>query len=213
MPIRNVRLALWALVTTLALFVTTVAYVRAQKRDATDAERLVRALEVAAGQTVAEIGAGDGALTLAMAREVGAGGRVYSTELGADRVKKLQEAVEQAKQPQVTVVTGDPVATNLPEGCCDGLFMRLVYHHFADPPAMNASLLRSLKPGGRLAVIDFGPRGREADKAEDRDEGDRHGVLAETVAAELKQAGFEVVSVDAGKDKEREFMVVARRPM
>lgn len=212
MPMRFARPSFCSLVTVLWLLVTLAPSARAQNRDATDAARLLRALEVAAGRTVAEIGAGDGALTLTMAREVGPTGRVYSTELGADRVKKLQSAVDEAKLPQITVVGGDAAATNLPEGCCDALFMRLVYHHFADPAAMNASLMRSLKPGGRLAVIDFGPKaGREADKAEDRDEGDRHGVLADTVAAELKQAGFEVALVDKGKD--REFMVVARKPM
>jgi ubiquinone/menaquinone biosynthesis C-methylase UbiE len=49
------------------------------------------------------------------------------------------------------VVEGGLAQTNLPDECCDAVFMRHVYHHFGDPPAMNASLFRSLKPGGRLA--------------------------------------------------------------
>jgi predicted methyltransferase len=178
--------------------------------NAADTERLVRALEIQPGDTVAEIGAGGGALTLAMGRQVGPAGRVYSSELGDDRVKTLQQAVARANLPQITVLPSAPAATNLPDACCDAIFMRLVYHHFGDPDAMNASLLRSLEPGGRLAIIDFGPRGKEAGAPADRDEGDRHGVTPETVAAELKKAGFAILSIDRGSD--REFMVVARKP-
>ena len=57
----------------------------------------------------------------------------------------------------VTVVDGTAGRTNLPEQCCDAIFMRDVYHHFTDPAAMNASVLASLKPGGMLGVLDFGP--------------------------------------------------------
>ena len=57
----------------------------------------------------------------------------------------------------MTVLQSAAAETNLPADCCDAIFMRLVYHHFGDPPAMNASLLRSLKPGGRLAVLEFRP--------------------------------------------------------
>ncbi|MCA1585074.1 MAG: methyltransferase domain-containing protein [Acidobacteria bacterium] len=194
----------------LAVLLGTASAVCAQN-DARDAERLIKALEVKTGHTVAEVGAGGGALTVAMAREVGPTGRVYSSELGESRIASLQTAVDRASLPQVTVLAGATVATNLPDGCCDALFMRVVYHHFADPVTMNASLFSALKPGGRLAIIDFVPRGgRQAETPDDRDEGDRHGVSPETVAAELKHAGFEVLSVERGSD--RDFMVVARKP-
>jgi ubiquinone/menaquinone biosynthesis C-methylase UbiE len=203
-------LRLSCILATLILAICAVPVARAQD-DSTDVVRLVRVLEISAGQSVAEIGAGSGVLTLAMAREVGETGRVYSSELGEKRVHELQQAVEKTKLPQITVVTGDPVATSLAEACCDALFMRNVYHHFGDPQAMNASVFRSLKPGGRLAVIDFAPSsGKEAARPEDRDEDGTHGITADTLMTELKQAGFEVTSVEPTKD--RWFMVVARRP-
>jgi predicted methyltransferase len=93
----------------------------------------------------------------------------------------------------VTVLEGGSARANLPDGCCDAIFMRHVYHHLGDPAAMNASVRQSLKPGGRMAVVDFAPdRGRCAPPGR-RDTSTSHGVTPETVIEELRQAGFENV--------------------
>lgn len=198
------------------LFITTLALALAgpalaqDQSDASDAKRLVDALEVRRGQIVCELGVGSGALSIAMAKTVGESGHVYANELNKDRLRDTEKAIESAKLMNVTLVEGHENRTNLPDSMCDALFMRNVYHHFADPPTMNASILQALKQGGRMAVVDFPPRGTEADRPEDRDTDGHHGVTAETVAAELKAASFEVVSTDTrGKAG---FLVVARKP-
>lgn len=160
--------------------------------------------------TVCEIGAGDGSLTLAAARVVGPEGKVYSSELGDSRLASLRREVEQSGLAQIAVVSGDPIKTNFPDGACDALFMRNVYHHFDDPAAMNASISRALKSGGRLAVVDFRPRGHEAERAQDRDGGNgTHGVSAESVERELKEAGFRPIS--SGKVGDGGFLLVFSR--
>ena len=88
--------------------------------------------------------------------------------------------------------------TNLPDGACDAIFMRNVYHHFAAPGPMSASLAAALKPGGRLAVVDFRPPGAEAPTPADRDEDDMHGVTPESVRRELMDAGFQVERTETG---------------
>jgi predicted methyltransferase len=88
--------------------------------------------------------------------------------------------------------------------------VRFVYHHFDDPATMNKSILGSLKPGGRLAIIDFAPRRGKTASAEHRDDSNTHGVDADTVVNEVTAAGFERVQVD--KTDERGFMAVFRRP-
>lgn len=175
-----------------------------------DDETILHALALREGMTACEIGAGDGELTIAAARTVGEGGRVYTSELGENRIQRLRRHVEDSGLTQVTVVAGDPNKTNFPDGACDALFMRNVYHHFDDPAAMNASISAALKRGGRVAVADFIPRGKEADRPEYRDREENHGVSAESVSRELKAAGFEPVS--SADDNDRGFIVVFAKP-
>jgi ubiquinone/menaquinone biosynthesis C-methylase UbiE len=183
----------------------------AQDEFASDAAHLVTALKLDAGQTVADIGAGRGQLTVALAREVGPSGRVYATELDADRLRDIRQATDSAGLKNVSVIEAHATRTNLPERCCDALVLRRVYHHFDDPHLMNASLRQSLKPGGLLAVIDFAPDSAESPDPSNRDTDDQHGVTSATVVRELSQAGFEVVAVEKGTRPGR-FMVVVRRP-
>jgi predicted methyltransferase len=89
--------------------------------------------------------------------------------------------------------------------------MRLVYHHFGDPPAMNASLLRSLKPGGRLAVLEFRPTSKVTGAPGKRAEGDSHGAMPATIIEELTAAGFVDVK-EVPWPSAPTFAVVAQRP-
>ncbi len=202
-------LILWSVVVGSLAAVTGTA--TAQDDFASDARRLAPAIELQAGQTVADIGAGRGQLTVELAREVGPSGRVYASELEEDRRRDIRAAADSAGLKNVIVVEAHVTGTNLPARCCDALVMRRVYHHIGNPALMNASLLASLKPGGFLAVIDFPPDSAESDRPEGRDEGEQHGVTSATVARELGEAGFEVVAVDTGEGSDR-YMVVARRP-
>ena len=183
----------------------------AQDEFAVDAARLAKALDLAAGQTVADIGAGAGQLTVALARLVGPTGRLYATELESDRVRAIRRAADSAGLKNVTVLDAHATRTNLQDRCCDALVMRLVYHHIKNPVLMNQSLYNSLKPGGRLAIIDFPPDGEESADPSRRADGGHHGVTSRTVMRELRQAGFELVTVDEGSGSRR-YMVVMRRP-
>ena len=156
---------------------TTLLVAPIAQENTADAERLIKLLGIHEGSVVGEIGAGDGALTIAVAKVVGDAGRVFSNEFNGERLSGIGKAAENAGLKNVTTVEGRAAETNLAEGCCDAIFMRSVYHHFADPAAMNASLFKSLKPGGRLAVQDFGPPpGAESPTPAGRSEDGHHGV-------------------------------------
>ena len=123
---------------------------------------------------------------------------------------RSMQAVEAAGLHNVTLVEGREQETNFPSSSCDALFMRDVYHHFVNPPTMNASILRSLKPGGRLAIIDFTPPPGGENPAGSRAIDNHHGITPPTLENELKAAGFEAVT--ASEPSPRNFLVVGRHP-
>ena len=197
----------------LAVALTTTVLGQISADNARDADLLVKAMAVKPGSVVAEIGAGDGELTVALAKAVGPAGRIYSNELNKDRLATIRKRVDEAGLQNVTIVDGKEDVANLPDLCCDGIFMRSVYHHFGDPPSMNASLLKALKPGGILAVIDFTPPPPSAETENPpgrRGEDNHHGITQATLEKELRAAGFEIVS---GSIERRGVFVVARRPL
>jgi predicted methyltransferase len=110
------------------------------------------------GMTVADVGAGFGAWTMRFAKVVGPTGRVYSTDIGAPQLAALREAAQHESLGNITVIEGGTDRSNLPALCCDAILVRDAYHHFTQPDAVVRSLAAALKPGGRLAVIDFPPR-------------------------------------------------------
>jgi predicted methyltransferase len=157
--------------------------------------RIERALSLRAAMTVADIGAGGGEYSVAIAKAVGTEGHVYATEITEENREEIRAAVTKAGLANVTVVQAGAGVTGLPDGCCDAVFMRNVYHHLTDPAAIVAGVLRALKPGGVFAVIDFRPTARLSPDGSPENSGG-HGVAPEHVQSEVIAAGFEVVTVD-----------------
>jgi precorrin-6B methylase 2 len=124
-----------------------------------EVDRLGELLSLREGMTLGEIGAGSGWLTVGVARRVGPSGRVYSTELDAGRLDGIREAARDAGLSNVTVLEAGEQTTNLPDACCDAVFMRRVYHHLSVPTSILRSIHTALRPGGRLVIIEFTPDG------------------------------------------------------
>ena len=199
-----------------ALAIACLFLVAGSLRGDTHADRLAAVLELRPGIVVAEIGAGAGKMTRAVAERVGPNGHVYSTELDPEALAKIREVV--ADLPNVTVVQAGVAETGLPDACCDVIFMEAVYHHLSEPAAIDAGLFRALRPGGRLVVIDFPPTlllwfWMPRDVPENRG---GHGIPKKVLKHELEAAGFKQVSVDSRWERgwlgQRYFAAVFRRP-
>lgn len=172
----------------LAVLVATMLRSANRSRQA-EVNRLAELLSLREGMTVAEIGAGNGWLTVEVAQRVGPSGRVYTTELSAARLDDIRQAARDAGLSNVTVLQAGERSTNLPTACCDAIFMRRVYHHLSDPTPISASLYEALRSGGRLVIIEFKPDGLVGTVTR---MGVDRGALVEAVTA----SGFDVVTVE-----------------
>jgi ubiquinone/menaquinone biosynthesis C-methylase UbiE len=177
-----------------------------------EAARLSQLMHWQPGQVIAEIGAGEGEMSFYAASKVGPTGKVYTTELDDKKLAQLKQEVSDRKLQNVDVVKADPIGTDLPDDCCNDIFMRRVYHHFQDPARTDAAIFRDLKPGGLLAVIDFAPRpGLPPIENAPKSHGTGHGVAKDILIQELKSAGFEIVDQPPNWP-EGDYCVIARKP-
>jgi ubiquinone/menaquinone biosynthesis C-methylase UbiE len=158
-------------------------------------QRLSRVMNWKAGQVVADVGAGEGEIGFAAAAAVGESGKVYLTELDEQKLTALQKTTSRRKLKNVVVLAAAEKETRLPDSCCDAIILRRVYHHLTAPVEMDASLLRSLRSGGLLAVIEFPPR--KSLTASDPVKGvpanrGGHGIPKKILVEELTAAGFKL---------------------
>jgi SAM-dependent methyltransferase len=145
--------------------------------------RLARVLELRPGMEIADIGAGSGALAVAMASFVDSTGQVYATELVPERRAAIERRVSRASVGNVQVVAAAEAETRLPERCCDAVYMRAVFHHIADRSTFAADVARAVRPGGRVGVIDFAPGTLWSHGAD-------HGVQPDSVLSAFEAAGL-----------------------
>jgi len=181
---------LWMMAGACAVLAVFAAGVRGDAAD--EMKRLAALMQWKPGTIVADIGAGDGQYTFAAVQHVEAAGKVYATEIDAKKLAELRSEVAKRKLQNVIVVESKEADTNLPAACCDAIFLRRVYHHLTKPAEFDAKLVQSLKPGGRLAIIDFPPRaGLDPVEGVPSNRGG-HGIPQKIVIEELTAAGLQV---------------------
>jgi ubiquinone/menaquinone biosynthesis C-methylase UbiE len=194
----------------------TAASAAEMKQAQHDIPLLADVLELKPGMTVADIGAGMGQMTIVLSSWIGSNGRVYATDIGAMQLTALRDAVSREHLENVTVIEGGARSTNLPDACCDAIFLRDVYHHVTEPEAFDRSLIAALKPGGRLAIIDFPPSSGSKLPEGVPENRKGHGVPPEVVASELSAYGLthvKTISVwPPDTNPSRFFLVLFRKP-
>jgi len=169
-----------------------VLALHARASAADEIPKLAALMDWKQGTAVADIGAGDGSYAFAATDVVGASGKVFATEIDKEKLAKLRDEITKRKLKNVDVIESGDAEANLPASCCDAIFLRRVYHHLTKPLEFDASLIRSLKPGGRLAIIDFPPHpeyGKVKGVPKDRED---HGIQQKILIDELSKAGFQL---------------------
>ncbi len=158
--------------------------VRPEREAEEQPEKALDALKLKPGMVVADIGAGVGYMSLRMARRVGPTGRVYANDLQPEMLAKLRENAARAKLENVVTVLGDVTDPKLPANMMDLVLLVDVYHEFAQPQQMLRKIRETLKPDGRLVLLEY--------RAEDPNVPilPEHKMTVAQVKAELEAEGF-----------------------
>jgi len=118
-------------------------------------DRLLDALEIKPGMTVADVGAGIGYFSWRIARRVGPEGRVLAVEIQPEMLERLGVEMRKRNISNVRSILGTPVDPILPAQSVDLVLMVDVYHEFRHPEEMVAKIRKSLKQDGRMVVVEY----------------------------------------------------------
>jgi len=140
------------------------------------------------GQTVCDMGCGNGFYTLELARRVGPQGLVYAVDIQPEMLRMLAERAAAEGLDNIRPMLGTPIDPRLPAAAVDMVLCVDVYHEFSHPEEMLTRIRASLKPRGRLVLAEF----RGEDLAVPIKP--LHKMTKQQMRAELEPAGFLVAA-------------------
>ena len=169
---------------------------------------VLRALDLRPGNTVVDLGSGAGYFALKLSSVVGKQGQVLAVDLRRLSLFFLWTRALLRGQHNVQVIVGEEDAPRLPTGTVDAVLICNTYHEFSNPGQILNRVFQSLRPGGRLVVVDRASRTAESPHT--------HEVPLPVVAGQLRSEGFEIVSQDDSfidrPGDDLWWLVTARKP-
>ncbi len=145
-------------------------------------------LGVKPGMTICDMGCGNGYHTLQMAQMTGASGLVVGVDVQPEMLGYLRERMEERGIENVIPILGSFHNPHLPPASIDLILLVDVYHEFSHPEQMLASMRASLKPDGKIVLVEY----REEDKKVPIKP--LHKMSKAQVNRELTANGFKLVS-------------------
>ena len=163
---------------------------RPEREEEERPDEVIKVMGLKPGDVVADIGCGTGYFSRRMAKAVAPEGKVYGVEIQPEFLEMLKSRCADEKITNVLPVLGEEDDPRLPKESIDWMLLVDVYHEFQKPQPMLAHMRESLKPGGKIALLEYRGEGETARhiKAE-------HRMTVKQVLAEWNAAGFELVDL------------------
>ena len=128
---------------------------RPEREREENASKLMPALDIKAGETVCDFGAGTGFHTVKLSKLVGDKGKVYAVDVQKEMITMMQRRFKQEKIGNVVLVQNTEKDPKLPQNAIDLILMVDVYHELSYPYEAMTELVKALKPGGRMVFVEF----------------------------------------------------------
>jgi ubiquinone/menaquinone biosynthesis C-methylase UbiE len=155
----------------------------ASRDRAGEAADVMRIAGIKPGMAVADIGTGTGYYVMRLAPVVGPQGRVFAQDIAPAALNEVRRRAAAAKFTNVRTVRGSAADARLPAASIDVALMIHMYHEIEQPYLLLDRLRRSLKPGGRIVIVDL-----------DRPS-ELHGMPKALLTCEVKAMGYELVGI------------------
>ncbi len=147
-------------------------------------QKAISALHLVPGMNIGEVGAGTGFYALRIAKRIQPGGIYYANDIQPGMLTRLEDRAAAQKVTNIQISLGTATDPHLPRGKLDYVLMVDVYHELSDPQAMLRNIAASLKPTGKLVLLEFR---KEDPNVPIRPE---HEMTVKDVKAELSAEGY-----------------------
>ncbi len=135
------------------------AYIAMLENPQRDAEQkpdeVIAALDLKAGETMADIGAGSGYFSFRFARKLGDNGRVYAVDVNSDMILHMNRYIRDKKVKNVTTILSAADDPLLQDASINRFFICNTWHHVQSRPQYIALMKKMLKPGGQIIIVDY----------------------------------------------------------
>ncbi|MGL6073369.1 MAG: class I SAM-dependent methyltransferase [Fimbriiglobus sp.] len=128
---------------------------RTEREREEEPAKLLKALDIKPGMTIADVGAGSGYHVFRMAPLVGEKGKILAVDIQPEMLKLIEKRAKKEKVSNIELITSTEADPKLPEAKVDLIIMVDVYHELAFPYEMMEKMVAALKPGGRIAFVEF----------------------------------------------------------
>jgi ubiquinone/menaquinone biosynthesis C-methylase UbiE len=155
---------------------------------------VIESLNLKDGNVVVDVGSGVGYFSLKLAPKVAEHGSVLAEDILGQSLTFLWIRAFLQHQTNIRIIHGNPDNPLLPKGGVDAVLIANSYHEFTRPLAMLDHTFRALRSGGRLVVLDRGPRSFHGESREIQMQ--QYQIAAAIAEDEIRQRGFDVISRD-----------------
>jgi predicted methyltransferase len=176
---------------------------RTERQQEEEPDRALDLIGLQPGMRVADVGAGSGYMTTRLSPRVGPTGKVYANDVQPALLQIVRQKASNQGLSNIELVLGTETDARLPEGAIDLALLVDVYHEFSHPQEMLRSIRRSLKPDGRLVLIEYRKEDPSIPIA------DRHRLSAADARKEIGAEGFTFDQLISGLP--RQHIIVFRR--
>ena len=146
-------------------------------------EEILNLLDIKKGQTVADIGAGSGYLTVKLSERVGAMGTVYAVDVQQEMLEYIKKRTDENGIKNVILILNNMDEPKLPASSLDIAILLSTYHEIVNPIDFIKKIKQALKPHGKLAILEFTDESPIGPPIKIR-------LPEDIIIEELKQAGF-----------------------
>lgn len=179
-------------------------------------DQILEAMEITKGATVADLGSHEGYMTLHLAREVGADGKVYAIDVERYKLRNLDKHMKKRDIHHVETILGDYDDPKIPANSLDAIIIMDAYHEMEDYMKILGHVKEALKPGGRLVMIEEIDEYRK--EYSRKSQTNSHDLGMNYAKEELTEAGFVIASENEdfgrweNKKEKTIWLLVATRP-